>query len=216
MMPPMLKRIILINVGICILINVLNAIKPGFREEVARILGQVPMDSWKMIWQHLTYMFVHFDPVHLFFNMIILYFFGRKLETQWGSQKFLTYYLICGVGAGVVHMLVSLAGVYLLDIRRINPYIPVVGASGAVFAIQLAYAAYWPDDIIYLIFPPIPLKAVHLIIGLIIFEVLMMPNYGDGISHLTHLTGILIGYLFLARSHREWNIRRWRWRRSFF
>ena len=113
-------------------------------------------------------------------------------------------------------MLVSLAGVYLLDIRRINPYIPVVGASGAVFAIQLAYAAYWPDDIIYLIFPPIPLKAVHLIIGLIIFEVLMMPNYGDGISHLTHLTGILIGYLFLARSHREWNIRRWRWRRSFF
>jgi membrane associated rhomboid family serine protease len=203
-MPPMIKKIILINVGICVLINVLSSIKPGFDTLVGTIFGQMPEKSWYMIWQHLTYMFIHFDPIHLFWNMFILFIFGRKLEEKLGGRQFLMYYLVAGAGAGAVHMLAT----HMFNTSYTN--VSVIGASGAVFAIQLAYAAYWPNDIFQLIIPPIPLKAVHLITGLTILEVFMLAGPPDGISHITHLSGMLVGYVFLSRHHREWDIRRWR------
>lgn len=140
-------------------------------------------------WQIFSYMFVHSGIWHLLFNMLGLFFFGVQLERRIGSNEFVLFYLLSGVLAGAFSLLVYwLTGAY---------YVWLVGASGAVFAVLLAYATYYPRSTI-LIFGIIPVKAPVLIVGYAAIEIFRMisPN-GGNVAHLTHLAGFGFAYLYL-------------------
>jgi membrane associated rhomboid family serine protease len=136
------------------------------------------------IWQPLTYMFMHGSFDHLFFNMFSLWMFGSALENYWGPKRFLFYYLVCGIGAGLLNMLVP--GVHVS-----------VGASGAVYALLLAFGMIWPNNYVYLYFL-VPIKNKWFIIGMILIELFEgIFRSSDGIAHFAHLGGMLIGFLII-------------------
>jgi len=153
-----------------------------------------------MVWQVFTYMFVHFGTWHLLFNMLALWMFGTELERIWGTRYFLKFYFVTGVGAGVLTVLFSLLP---FGFAQQVHYSIVVGASGAIYALLLAYALYFPDRPIYMYFVfPIPAKIFVMIIGAI--ELLSsISGVQGGVANATHLGGLVIGYLFLksARMH---------------
>jgi membrane associated rhomboid family serine protease len=139
------------------------------------------------VWQVFTYMFLHGSFIHLFFNMYALLLFGRPLEQRWGKHRFLMFYFFTGVGAGIVTFVWNLFG---------NPYIPTIGASGAVFGIVLAFGLEFPDVMLLLFFfIPIRARYAAFIFGGI--ELLMIITGSmRGIGHFTHLAGLLFGYIY--------------------
>jgi membrane associated rhomboid family serine protease len=156
-----------------------------------------PADTWLklQLWRPFTYMWLHGSVLHLAFNMLALWMFGSTLALFWGEERFLRYYLTCGVGAGAliatVPMLPTLAGWGEI----LGPTdIPTLGASGAVFGVLLAFSFTWPDRTIQLLFPPIPLKAIWLIPLLLFFELFGGPS---NVSHLGHLGGVVVGWVYL-------------------
>lgn len=146
------------------------------------------------IYQLLTYMFLHEGFQHIFFNMFAVWMFGSVLENVWGPKKFLIFYLVCGIGAGVTQELVQWAH-YSLTLAN---YL-TVGASGAVYGILLGYGMTFPNNAIYIIPFPFPIKAKWLITGYIVLELLLgLSNKpGDKVAHFAHLGGMLFGYLLL-------------------
>jgi len=143
------------------------------------------------IWQLFTYMFLHGGFFHILFNMFVLWMFGQDLEREWGTRAFVKYYLICGIGAGVV-----------TQIALWGQTIPTIGASGAVFGILLAFGMAYPNRYIYLWFL-FPVKAKYLVIGIGLLELMSSINYTtDGIGHFTHLGGLAVGFLYLKRGRR--------------
>lgn len=154
------------------------------------------------LWQPLTYMFLHGDFSHMFFNMFALWMFGRTLEIEMGSKRFFIYYIVCGVGAAILQLLVS-----QIDLMSLIPYsqawedyvcMPTMGASGAVYGLLLAFGMLYPNATIYLLIPPIPLKAKWFVVIYGLLElglIFLMP--GDGIAHFAHLGGMLWGWMLL-------------------
>jgi len=144
---------------------------------------------YKWYWQFLTYMFAH-DPngiAHILFNMIALFVFGNQLERYMGSKEFLLYYLVTGVLAGALSF-----GAFVLT----GTNVALLGASGAIFAVQLAYAAFFPNNVLY-IWGLLPLRAPILVLGFTaieLFSVLFGTN--NGVAHLTHLFGFGTGALY--------------------
>lgn len=136
------------------------------------------------IWQPLTYMFMHGSFDHLFFNMFSLWMFGSTLENYWGTKRFIFYYLVCGIGAGLLNMLIP--GFHVS-----------VGASGAIYALLLAFGMMFPNEYIYLYFL-VPIKTKWFIIGMVAIELFegIFRSY-DGIAHFAHLGGMLIGLILI-------------------
>ncbi len=164
------------------------------------------------IWQPFTYLFLHGGIWHLGMNMLMLWMFGSELEKLWGRKEFLRYYMITGVGAGVFSLVPYFIGV----LTGYQGYIPsIIGASGAVYGILLAYAATYPDRkvLVYMIMP-VKIKYLMLIMGVMTFT--SMGN-GDGISHITHLGGLVVGWYYLKRNgrYRGLNIPWKKWLGSF-
>ena len=142
-----------------------------------------------MPWQMLTYGFLHADTTHIFFNMFGLWMFGRDLENTMGSQRFLTYFLVCVVGAGLIQLLVAAwqGGLY-----------PTVGASGGVFGILLAYGLTFPNRIVVPLFPPIPMRAITFVFLFGLLELYLGVSGGaPGVANFAHLGGMLFGFLLL-------------------
>ena len=140
-------------------------------------------------WQLLTYGFLHGDMMHIFFNMFGLWMFGRELEQMMGSQRFLTYFLTCVVGAGVIQLIV--AGMQ-------SAIYPTVGASGGVFGILLAYGLTFPNRMVMLIFPPIPMKAKYFVLFYGLLELYLgVSGNAPGVANFAHLGGMLFGFLLL-------------------
>ena len=163
------------------------------------------------LWQPVTYMFLHGGFSHLFFNMFALWMFGRGLEAEMGTKRFLVYYFVCGIGAALVQL-----GIAFIDINNYETYqalysyllTPTEGASGAVFGLLLAFGMMHPNDIIMLLIPPIPIKAKWFVVIYGCIELfLIIINAQDGIAHFAHLGGMFFGWLLLV-----W----WRWRRRFY
>jgi membrane associated rhomboid family serine protease len=188
-----LKTIIGVNVAVFV---AKWAMPIAINATVTEILGLVPFhvirNLW--IWQLATYMFVHAGLFHVLFNMLALWMFGAELERIWGTRFFLKFYFVTGIGAGLITLFVSLI-----------PYAPtaqlytsnIVGASGAVYGLLLAYALYFPDRPIYMYFVfPIPAKIFVLIIGAIAF-MSSMSDSGNGMANATHLGGLLVAYVYL-------------------
>ena len=141
-----------------------------------------------MPWQVFTYGFLHGNLLHLFFNMFALWMFGSQIERFWGSRRFLVYYVLCLVGAGLVQLVVS-------SIAAQNGAIyPTLGASGGVFGVLLAFGMLFPEQRILLLFPPIPMKAKWFVIGYGAIELwLGITGTQAGVAHFAHLGGMLVG-----------------------
>lgn len=169
------------------------------------------------LYQLLTYQFLHGSLWHLFANMFALWMFGRIIENVWGEKKFLLYYLTCGIGAGLVQEGAQLANFYfsgladysLVDIGGttmpvadfVNTW-TTIGASGAVYAILLAFGMLFPNERLFIIPFPFPIKAKWLVVGYIAIELFSaLGTSGDGVAHTAHLGGMLFGWLLI----RYWN-----------
>jgi membrane associated rhomboid family serine protease len=162
------------------------------------------------IWSLLTYAFVHVSGWHILFNMFTLWWFGPPLENRWGTKFFWIFYLGTAVGAGLINSVLTMAGYYAGTSIFGHPIAPVIGASGALNAIFFAFACYYPEAPV-LIWGILPMKTKYLMALLIAMDVLYMRT-GDHISHVTHLSGLLVGYLILVVHHRDPDLRTWRWR----
>jgi membrane associated rhomboid family serine protease len=146
------------------------------------------------VWQLVTYMFLHGDVMHILFNMLALWMFGTDLERVWGTRYFLKFYFLTGIGAAALTVLVS-----LLPGMGALYNTPIIGASGAIYGLLLAYALYFPERPILILLFPVPAKYAVMIMGAIAF----MAGNGGGVANTTHLGGLLVGYLLLkgARVH---------------
>ena len=153
------------------------------------LFGLVPKLVWSefMIWQPFTYLFFHGGIWHLLINMFVLWMFGSELERLWGKEHFLKFYFVTGVGAGLVTMIFGL-----------NSMTPIVGASGAVYGVLLAYGLTYPNRTVYL-YGIIPIKSLWFVIGIGVIAFMSSFDNVSQISHLTHLSGMMIGYLMLKR-----------------
>ena len=153
------------------------------------LFGLVPKLVWSefMIWQPFTYLFFHGGIWHLLINMFVLWMFGSELERLWGKEHFLKFYFVTGVGAGLVTMIFGL-----------NSMTPIVGASGAVYGVLLAYGLTYPNRTVYL-YGIIPIKSLWFVIGIGVIAFMSSFDNVSQISHLTHLSGMVIGYLMLKR-----------------
>ena len=153
------------------------------------LFGLVPKMVWSefMIWQPFTYLFFHGGIWHVLINMFVLWMFGSELERLWGKEHFLKFYFVTGVGAGLVTMIFGL-----------NSMTPIVGASGAVYGVLLAYGLTYPNRTVYL-YGIIPIKSLWFVIGIGVIAFMSSFDNVSQISHLTHLSGMMIGYLMLKR-----------------
>jgi len=172
------------------------------------------------VYQLFTYMFLHAGWTHIFFNMFALWMFGCVVERVWGPRKFLFYYIACGVGAGLfqeaaqlVHLYVianeQISGFSITDLALVAQYNSAalsqwttVGASGAVYAILLAFGMTFPEERIFIFPLPVPIKAKWFVIiyaAIEVVQALGMP--GDGVAHLAHLGGMAFGFFMI----RYWN-----------
>jgi membrane associated rhomboid family serine protease len=144
-----------------------------------------------MPWQLLTYGFLHGSLMHIAFNMFMLWMFGRELELVYGPRRFIAYYLTCVVGAGVVQLIVAATqgGIY-----------PTVGASGGVFGLLLLFGMTFPNRMIMLLFPPIPMKAKYMVIVFGLLELYLgVSGRSPGIANFAHLGGMLFGFIMIQR-----------------
>jgi len=217
--PPVVKNLIIINV-----LFYLATVAIGEYQMLHYFAGTYPGSPNFYPWQVVSHMFMHGGIGHLFFNMFALFMFGGQLERLWGGNRFLNYYIICGLGGFFLHELVF--GVELFS--EYNTFFPefnrpsrmteadwirnldflfgrVVGASGAVFGILLAFGMLFPNTRLMLLFPPIPIKAKYFVIGYGILELtLALENSsGDNVAHFAHLGGMLFGYFVLKRWQKE-------------
>ena len=190
-----------------------------FGSAIAQAIGLGSLIQWLMLtpyavthylalWQLVTYMFLHAGFWHILFNMFALWMFGSELEKTWGTRRFLRYYFVTGIGAGLTFLLLS-------------PFssVPTVGASGAIYGVLLAYGLLFPNRVIFIpilffIWIPIPAKFLVMILGgVAFFSTLSAP--GDFVNHAAHLGGMVVGFLYLRGRPLYFDLRNryYRWRR---
>ena len=177
--------------------------------------------------QLFTYMFLHANLSHIFFNMFALWMFGRLIESTLGARHYLIYYIVCGVGAGLCQELFQYGEYWmegLANYERVRTpegiypmgeflnYWRTVGASGAVYGILLAFGFIYPNHRIMLLIPPIPMKAKYFVIGYAAIELYSSFSANDNVAHFAHLGGMLFGFLLLLRWTRQHNPLSW-WER---
>jgi membrane associated rhomboid family serine protease len=187
--PPVIKQLLIANA-------VVFFAQFALRLPLFDLLTASPADFWQRgyVWQPFTYMWMHGGLGHILANMFSLWMFGSPVALVWGPQRFLRYYLICGVGAGLIIVSYPWIPVLLGGASPLTLQYPTLGASGAIFGVLLAYSLTWPDRTIMLIFPPVAFRAIWLIPLLFFMEIYFGPA---NVSHLGHLGGVLVGWLLL-------------------
>jgi len=181
-----LKALIAINVALFL---------AGFvASDLVRVFGLRPSDVLQgRVWQLLTYMYLHGNLGHILFNMLALWMFGTELERLWGTRAFLRYYHIVGIGAGVSTVVIS----SLFPFAASTFHTTTIGASGAIYGLLLAYGLLFPNRpiLMYFVFP-IPAKYFVMILGAIAL-LMSLNDSGGAVAHLTHLGGLVAGYIML-------------------
>jgi membrane associated rhomboid family serine protease len=203
LLPPVLRYLLIANVVVFSLDTIVDYVaplldaflfdprmgllplQPNMNPEYVRFFGLFRP------WQLVTYMFLHANLLHLGFNMLALWLFGAEIEERWGTRHFATYYLICGIGGGILQMV-------LPTLMHREP-VPVVGASGAIYGVLLAFGMMFPSRLIYIpvFFLPIGIPARLLVIiyaGISIFGGI---GGRDGVAHFAHLGGMAFGFLYI-------------------
>lgn len=209
-MPPVTKNIIIIN--ILMLLAKVVAVRYGL--DFDDLLGlHFFLASDFRLYQFFTYMFVHGNLSHLFFNMFAVWMFGRIMEQVMGSRRFLFYYIVCGVGAGLIqegaqyaeylyngydaYESVNLDGMLMPMSTFLNRW-TTVGASGAVYGILLSFGMTFPEERMFIIPFPFPIKAKWFVLGYAVIELMSaMSGRADNVAHMAHLGGMLFGWLLL-------------------
>ena len=195
--PPVIKNLLIINGAVFFLQTMMENIVVSGVPAYVILMRWLALNSFAsgdfQVWQIITYQFLHGSFSHIFFNLFTLWMFGVELEQLWGSKKFLTYYLLSGVGGGLAHLLLSglLTGA--------TP--PVIGASGAIFGVMIAFALMFPDRYIFLYFL-IPVKTKYFIGFLVLINVMAIDDGGSGVAHLAHIGGAVAGLLFILLDKR--------------
>lgn len=208
--PMVTKNLLAIN--IIMFLAVMVADKYGIDLDALLGLHLFLADDFRP-WQLITYMFMHDGFTHIFFNMFALYMFGGLLERVWGSKRFLTYYMVAGIGAGLIQELVQyvyfenvLAGYQGVNmdghIIKMGDYLNMwitVGASGAVYGILLAFAMMFPNERLFVFPIPFPIKAKYFVMIFGALELIsgISPSAGDNVAHFAHLGGMLFGFLLI-------------------
>lgn len=230
-LPPVVKNLLIINI-LCFLPSAYlshNFSIPGF-DPMATWFGVYYFNSANFrVWQVLTYMFIHGGWLHIIFNMFVLFQFGPIVEYSLGSKRFFNMYFICGLGAIALQMLFQAVEVHAItgaftianpttdpnDFYRYGAHAQkmydiytggMVGASGAIFGIMIAFAMLYPNMELMIMFIPVPVKAKYAIMGYVLLELYLTINQtqGDNVAHLAHLGGALFGFLLI----RFWRIKR--------
>jgi membrane associated rhomboid family serine protease len=198
---PAIRNLVLACAGVFLVQTLLEMFaSPLVNAQVNHLFGLAP---WYMvhglrIWQPVTYLFMHGGLLHLLFNMLFLWMFGADLERAWGTHRFYVYFFLTGIGAGLINVLVKT----LLDphAKGLSVAIPTIGASGAIYGVLLAAAIMFPDRQIWLIPFPVTIPMKIYVAGAIAIEFFStLGTGGDNVSHVTHLGGALVGYLYLRR-----------------
>nr|WP_320037204.1 rhomboid family intramembrane serine protease [uncultured Bacteroides sp.] len=210
-MPPVTKNLIIINV----LFFLGGVVATRYGIDLSTYLGLhfFMADDFNPA-QLISYMFMHGGFTHLFFNMFAVWMFGRILEQIWGPKKFLFYYIACGIGAGLIQELVQ----YIQYAVQLSAYTKVevsegiivpmaqylnlmntVGASGAVYAILLAFGMLFPNERMFIIPIPFPIKAKYFVAGYAIIELMegIANNPTDNVAHFAHLGGMIFGFILI-------------------
>ena len=205
---PAVKMLLIANV----VMFVLTIAAPS----LVSFLGLRPSDLFGrlMVWQPVTYMFVHAGAGHILFNMLTLWMVGVELERTWRTEYFVKYYFVSGIGAGLTQVLLGLLPLPFADALY---YSTTVGASGAIYGLLMAYALYFPHRPMLMFFLfPVPAKYFVMILGGL--ALLFSFEGGSNVAHTAHLGGLLAGYLYLKRGRlnlfAELRYRYLRWRIS--
>jgi membrane associated rhomboid family serine protease len=197
---PIIKKLIIITAAVFFLQETVR------NYQFETFFGLVPLRVWNeyYLWQLVTYIFLHGGLSHLIFNLLALWMFGGELENYWGSKRFTQYFFFCGIGAGLCTVVFA-------------PFqhFPVIGASGAIYGLLLAYGWLFPRRPIYVYFLlPIPAKYFVIIYGVLEFFYFSRGGTGGGVAHLTHLGGLLFGLIYLGVPRIRQRIRREAYRRK--
>lgn len=190
---PAVRLILFGNVAIYVL-------QMMFGDVMTQVLGLRPSAVWEegLIYQVVTYMFLHGGFWHIGFNMLALWMFGGALETVWGTRRFVQYYFLTGIGAGVCNVLLT-------------PHsgVPIIGASGAIYGLLAAYAIMFPNNLIYL-WGLVPIKAKWLVLIYAGIEFFSSFNPMSPVAHLVHLGGMVIGVIYLTYERMQrWFRNKW-------
>lgn len=207
-LPVVVKNLLIINA----ILFLADVALTRFGINLSNILGlHFFLASDFYVFQPLTYMFMHANFSHLFFNMFALWMFGSTLENIWGPKRFLIYYLLCGLGAGLmqegvqyIEYVVRLAnyqnvnmGGAIIPMSEYLNYMTTVGASGAIYGLLLAFGMMFPNSMIYLYFL-VPIKAKWFVIGYAVIELITgVFSAGDSVAHFAHLGGMLVGLIII-------------------
>jgi membrane associated rhomboid family serine protease len=209
-LPPITRALLMANVGL--FLAQLGLGDGPFLDLMLWPLGSYPIGMSAGVfdhvgflpWQLLTYGFLHGGLTHLFFNMFALWMFGGPLEATWGSKRFLNFYLVCVVGAGLVQLLVVS---YVAE--QGGAVYPTIGASGGVFGLLLAYGLLFPNVRLMLIIPPIPMRARTFVICYGVLELFLgVTGTQQGVAHFAHLGGMAFGFLLIQYWRGRWPFRR--------
>ena len=208
-LPTVTKNLLIINV-LCFFGAVVGE-KYGF--DLNGICGlHFFMASDFKLWQLITYMFMHANLEHIFFNMFAVWMFGRTLEQVLGPKRFLTYYMVCGIGAGLVQEVIQYiqyatelshysgvdTGIAVIPMQEYLNLMTTVGASGAVYGILLAFGMLFPNTQMFVFPIPFPIKAKFFVIGYAVIELFAgLGASGDGIAHFAHLGGMIFGFFLM-------------------
>lgn len=210
--PPVIKNLLIINVIVFLIQKTMERTGSPFMENYFA-LHDIHSYFFKPH-QIITYMFLHGNLAHIFWNMLILWMFGSILENFWGPKRFLTFYIVCGIGAAILHLVVlhfELAPVWeelnSLPIHdqnnlRMNPNTvfnsATLGASGAIFGCMVAFGLLFPNSLIY-IWALIPMKAKWVVLAYVVFELVagVQNTAGDNVAHWAHLGGGLMGLILV-------------------
>lgn len=219
---PVIKNIIIINVIMFVLMFIYDnqfAYNNEFQNTLNYILGLHYFGSPDFrIWQIVTHFFMHASVSHIFFNMFSLFSLGVILEKVWGAKRFLIFYLICGLGAALMHELAQAFQVYqacqsfiynpdtltaLQKVKLSGTISVAVGASGAIFGVFAAFALLFPNQELFIFFIPIPIKAKYVIGALVCIDFYLgfkgtsLFGYGDNIAHFAHIGGAITGFIMV-------------------
>ena len=208
--PPITKNLLIINV-LCFFASIAFASHGIDFDELFGL--HFFLASHFRPWQPLTYMFMHASLSHLFFNMFAVWMFGRIMEQTMGQKRFLFYYITCGLGAGLAQELVQLMQYWYYGLAGIEQFVfrdgivqtadylnrwNTVGASGAVYGILLSFGMTYPEERMFIFPIPVPIKAKYFVCGYAVIELLSaLTQKGDGVAHMAHLGGMLVGLLLL-------------------
>lgn len=202
--PVAVKNIIIINILVMIMTYLNETLMV---EKFALFYPTSPFFHW---WQPVTHMFMHSGFWHILFNMYTLYIFGSTLERVWGPKKFLIFYFVTGIGAAAIHTGVEWIQMQswitqaaegsqsaLVSIHQLK-MTPSLGASGAIYGVLMGYALLYPDSMLVLFFPPIPIKAKWMVLIFAAIELVTgVTGTGGGIAHFAHLGGLIFGLILI-------------------